>query len=59
MARTKLAALPVAIYAAIFVLVNGAYVFFEREGCICGPSSSCVIHNLTERSSTVSRRRLP
>jgi hypothetical protein len=45
MARTKLAALPVAIYAAIFVLVNGAYVFFEREGCICGPSSSCVTHN--------------
>jgi uncharacterized membrane protein len=31
MARTRLAALPVAIYAAIFVFVNGAYLFFERE----------------------------
>jgi uncharacterized membrane protein len=31
---TELAALPVAIYAAIFVLVNGAYVFFEREALV-------------------------
>ncbi|HEY4210242.1 MAG TPA: TMEM175 family protein [Steroidobacteraceae bacterium] len=31
MARTELAPLPVAIYAATFVLVNGAYLFFERE----------------------------
>jgi uncharacterized membrane protein len=30
-ARTELAAAPVAIYAAIFVLVNIAYVVFERE----------------------------
>jgi uncharacterized membrane protein len=31
MARTKLAPLPVAIYAGIFVLVNAAYVLFEHE----------------------------
>lgn len=31
MAETDLAAVPVAIYAAVFVLVNVAYLLFERE----------------------------
>ena len=31
MARTELAALPVSIYAAIFVLINSVYLSFERE----------------------------
>ncbi|MGO7000190.1 TMEM175 family protein [Rhizobium leguminosarum] len=31
MARTGLAPMPVAVYAAVFVLVNAAYLMFERE----------------------------
>ncbi|MFW8585171.1 TMEM175 family protein [Rhizobium beringeri] len=31
MARTDLAPMPVAVYAAVFVLVNAAYLMFERE----------------------------
>jgi uncharacterized membrane protein len=31
MARTDLAPMPVAIYAAVFVVVNAAYLLFERE----------------------------
>jgi len=31
MARTDLAPIPVAVYAAVFVLVNAAYLMFERE----------------------------
>jgi uncharacterized membrane protein len=31
MARTDLAPMPVAIYAGVFVLVNAAYLLFERE----------------------------
>ena len=31
MARTDLAPIPVAVYAGVFVLVNAAYLMFERE----------------------------
>ena len=44
MARTALAALPVAIYAAIFVLINGAYVFFEREALAQADASAMTAH---------------
>lgn len=44
MARTELAALPVAIYAAIFVLVNGAYVFFEREALRQADATAMTAH---------------
>jgi uncharacterized membrane protein len=41
---TELAALPVAIYAAIFVLVNGAYVFFEREALLQADATTMTGH---------------
>lgn len=44
MARTELAPLPVAIYAAIFVLVNGAYVFFEREALAQAEVTAMTVH---------------
>jgi uncharacterized membrane protein len=52
MARTELAALPVAIYAAIFVLVNAAYVFFEREALAQADATA-----MTFRARRLARRR--
>ena len=33
-ADTRLAAVPVSVYAAVFVLVNSAYCAFVRSGCL-------------------------
>jgi uncharacterized membrane protein len=52
MARTHLAPTPVAIYAAIFVLVDGAYLVFERE--VLAQVDASV---LTERSRRLAQRR--
>jgi uncharacterized membrane protein len=55
MARTELAALPVAIYAAIFVLVNGAYVFFEREALAQADAAAMTLYarRLAQRRSVI------
>jgi len=44
MARTRLASLPVAIYAAIFVLINCVYLFFEHESLVQADAAAMPVH---------------
>ena len=52
MARTHMAAVPVAVYAAIFVCVNLAYLVFERQ--VHGQAATAQI---PERARRTARRR--
>jgi uncharacterized membrane protein len=52
MARTRLAPAPVAVYAAIFVLVNIAYLVFEHEVMAQADTS-----DIPERARRLARRR--
>lgn len=52
MARTDLAPAPVATYAGLFVLVNGAYLLFERE--VFAQADAC---SVSKHARRMARRR--